>query len=799
MSDAPKTEAARFTPDEVIAKQRNRQLLVVSVIIVVLAAAVWGTRMTRTAEAPLKEVSLIGGTKEDPRVKKEDIGRIQIWKGPDGEKLELVREGDDWRVPSRFNAPATREDVDSLITRIYDSSRLNRASTTTQTQFINYSLNDEDAVHLRLEGAQGKEFLHVLVGRAEGGMRDFVRIAGEGAPEGVFELTGLGGQFDTLYGALNLDAKGQPAAKRWINTKSFAPLPFEAVAQEITIQDDHNALTFNRESGSDPAADQWLLTSPRKGEADGTNVRAIVDALSNYHASDIAARVEDAAKFDLVAPAKELSIKYTVGEKMTTMHLYFGKKNDNGEIAVLLKTADKGEFIYWASDFVLTRIFRPTLEFMRKVRINLIPDGVNVDTLNVQDGDATLALTRESVGAVPVWKMTAPLEMEADRVKVSNLLTTLNTLQGYPDSSEFDRSALELGPGLSKRVVTAVYPVTRPADDSDGDDEPDTPDGDETTPAETPEETPAETTPKLKTAILYFGKMQQGELPVLRVIDGVEQMYWVKADAGDALFQSATDYVKPTDVALVGAGKKASVVRVAKDEAVLELTSAPDAQGQVQWRIQQPWDEIADQASADALLRAAQNLRGAKLPQPLDKAAYGLGEGLSKRQLDLQLKAGETTSNVVLYIGSKLSGLHTGMVVRADGAEEFWLFSTGQLFELFASPADYKVLGTFDVKVRHILLTWKGRAPGLAPKDPNRTEEQAHELANDIVRRTIEGEDFVELQKQYNEDSDPTHVYDVSPTSGLVKPFTRLSSELKVGEVGIVESNYGLHVIKRIE
>ena len=72
-------------------------------------------------------------------------------------------------------------------------------------------------------------------------------------------------------------------------------------------------------------------------------------------------------------------------------------------------------------------------------------------------------------------------------------------------------------------------------------------------------------------------------------------------------------------------------------------------------------------------------------------------------------------------------------------------------------------------------------------------------MAEDIVKRARAGEDFVELQKQYNEDGDATHVYDVSPTESLVKPFLRLSSELKVGEVGTVESNFGIHVIKRIE
>ncbi|MCA8917001.1 MAG: DUF4340 domain-containing protein [Planctomycetes bacterium] len=799
------TTAARFTPDEVIAKQRNRQLMVVSAIIVVLAILVWVTRATKTVEEPLKEVTLVGGTTQDPAFHKEDIKRIQVWVGKDGAKLELNRDGDDWRVPSRFNAPADKADVDSLITRIFDSARLNRASTTTTTQFISYSLNDEDAVHLRLESDKGAELLHVMVGHADGATRDFVRLAGADAPEGIFELTGLGGQFDTLYGALNLDSSGKPDAKRWVSTKAFEPLPFEAVVQEFTVKDGERSMVFQRKPGSDPAAEEWELVSPRKGDAEGQSVRAITDALQNYHAGDIAGRAEDAAKFELVSPGKEVTIKYTVGEKMTTAHLYFGTKNADGDIAVMLKTANTGEFIYWAGEYVLSRIFRPTTEFMRKVRLNLIPDGVTPDSLTVQDGDSNVALEREAVGAVSNWKMTAPLAMEVDRVKVSNLQTTLNTMQGYPDDGTFDRAALEVGPGFSRRWVTAVYPAkTAGGSDEDGDDTPDNPEaekpGDEKPADEKPAEEPTKPeVPKVKTATLYFGKTQQGEIPVLRVIDGAEQLYWVKADAISALFVPAGDYLKLTDVSLAKTGQKPSTIRVANGDAVLQLSYSADAQGQMQWRIQQPWDEMADQGSADGLNRALQMLRGAKLAEALDKTKYKLGEGVSTQQVDLQLKEGEELKGTTLYVGEKMQGLRTGLIVRTDGTEEYWLFPAAQLFELFVSPADFKVMGAFEGKVRHILVTWKGKAQGLVPKDPERTEEQAWELANDILSRAKAGEDFVELQKQYNEDSDATHVYDVSPTAGLVKPFLRLASELKVDEVGIVESQFGIHVIKRIE
>ncbi|MCB9933973.1 MAG: DUF4340 domain-containing protein [Planctomycetes bacterium] len=798
MADESKSEtsAARFTPDEVIAKQRNKQLMIISGIIVVLAGLVALTRSTHETESPLKEETLVGGTRDEPALKKADVKRVQVWKGPQGDKFELARDGEEWRVPARFNAPADKADVESLLTRVFDAGRLNRPSTTTAAQYLNYSLNDEDAVHLRLAGDSDRELLHILIGRAEGGSRDFVRLAGEGAPEGIFELTGAGGSFDTLYSALKLDAEGKPQPGRWVSTSGFEPMPYTAVARQLTIRDGEQAMTFARKPGSDETADEWQLTSPRKGEADGAAVRGVIDALMNYHAEDIAGRDTEAGKFGLVPSDKQVTILYTEGEQQNTAQLYFGRK-EGGRVAVMLKTANKGEFIYWAGDFVLSRVFRSTPEFMRKVRLNLIPDGVNPDSLTVQEGDQTVKLVRESVGATVSWKLEQPLKLDADRMAVSNLLTSLNTMQGYPVSDSVDRNALGVGPGLSKRVITALYPDKKEGD-QDGDDTPDQP-GEEKTVDEQPKEKPAETGPKLKTAVLYFGITQQGEVPVLRVVDGVEQLYWIKADTAAGLFQPAAEYVKPDELNLLKPGLKLTDVRVVNGEAVLQLLQKEQPGGQMEWSIVQPWDEVADQQQADALVRALSRLQGAKLAEPLDKQARELGDGLSKRQLELRLGGGGEPQTVGLYVGNGQHGLVAALLRRADGTEEYWLLKSGDLFQLFVSPADYRVLGMFSGKVRHILVSWKGKAPGVGLKDAERSETQARELADSILKRAQGGEDFIELQKQFNEDGDATAVYDVGPTEQLVKPFLRLSSQLKVGEVGVVESQFGLHVIKRIE
>ena len=41
--------------------------------------------------------------------------------------------------------------------------------------------------------------------------------------------------------------------------------------------------------------------------------------------------------------------------------------------------------------------------------------------------------------------------------------------------------------------------------------------------------------------------------------------------------------------------------------------------------------------------------------------------------------------------------------------------------------------------------------------------------------------------------------YEVTPEAGLVKPFLIMSLRLNVGELGVVRTEFGMHIIKRVE
>lgn len=109
------------------------------------------------------------------------------------------------------------------------------------------------------------------------------------------------------------------------------------------------------------------------------------------------------------------------------------------------------------------------------------------------------------------------------------------------------------------------------------------------------------------------------------------------------------------------------------------------------------------------------------------------------------------------------------------------------------------------VKVRHVLVSWKELATPHHAVDPraiSRTEEQARELARLVLQKVQAGESMTALMAQYSEDPGSAEsgiTYEVSPEAGMVSQFKSLSLRLQVGQAGIVKSDFGYHIIQRVE
>jgi len=108
-------------------------------------------------------------------------------------------------------------------------------------------------------------------------------------------------------------------------------------------------------------------------------------------------------------------------------------------------------------------------------------------------------------------------------------------------------------------------------------------------------------------------------------------------------------------------------------------------------------------------------------------------------------------------------------------------------------------------KIKHILIGWNDGTGDDGRKDQRamkRTKKDAEDLIRSVLEQIKSGTDFDELMKKFSEDpgsASSARAYDVSPEAQLVIEFKQLGLRLKIGEVGVVQSEYGFHIMKRVE
>ncbi|MGN6109891.1 MAG: peptidylprolyl isomerase [Kofleriaceae bacterium] len=108
---------------------------------------------------------------------------------------------------------------------------------------------------------------------------------------------------------------------------------------------------------------------------------------------------------------------------------------------------------------------------------------------------------------------------------------------------------------------------------------------------------------------------------------------------------------------------------------------------------------------------------------------------------------------------------------------------------------------TQHAKVKHILLGWSG-ANTDDPRGKERSRADLEKLVKATVAKLTKGAKIEPLMKELSEDPGSAasgNAYDATPDAGLVTPFKELSLRLKLNEVGVVKTQFGIHIIQRVE
>jgi len=108
---------------------------------------------------------------------------------------------------------------------------------------------------------------------------------------------------------------------------------------------------------------------------------------------------------------------------------------------------------------------------------------------------------------------------------------------------------------------------------------------------------------------------------------------------------------------------------------------------------------------------------------------------------------------------------------------------------------------TQKAKVKHILLGWTE-----VHADDERGKKRDRATLEKLVKATVaklkKGDKIEPLMTELSEDTGSAKSgisYDVTPDAGLVPPFKNLSLRLKLNEVGVVKTDFGIHIIQRVE
>lgn len=112
---------------------------------------------------------------------------------------------------------------------------------------------------------------------------------------------------------------------------------------------------------------------------------------------------------------------------------------------------------------------------------------------------------------------------------------------------------------------------------------------------------------------------------------------------------------------------------------------------------------------------------------------------------------------------------------------------------------------TNHARVKHILISWAAKLEGKPGADARATARSQHDAERQIralQKQIAAGANFETLMGLHSEDPGSAtsgESYEVSPDAQLVIEFRQLGLRLDVDEVGVVESDYGYHLIKRVE
>ncbi len=389
----------------------------------------------------------------------EDIDKIELWAGakPD-EKVILVRDGDDWRVRTHFDAPARQEDVDTFIEDLLGLRGEFRDRAPDEALRERYEIGTDAAFHVAAYAGTGDEAeVHVLFGRAPDFRTVFVRRAG--GDEIYVEQTNLRRE----AGVFSDDTEAVPEADNWLD---MTVLDLEQAALErITLQLPDKAFALAKqavESETDgaegegaatvltPAEFKWVLADTATGvELKEQGLQNLLNKAASLTATDIVDPGE-LASYGLDTPAYRIELAVADEDDVV---LEAGRPDTEGPGYLRVAGAEP-EVVYELSTFNFEQLFPAGETIFELPRLAL--DTADMQEIRVASPDSTVTLSKGDSG----WSVVAPaFDLSPQTATLSGAASTLANWQpvdvalGDVDAGPFDTAITVTLDGTTRQIT----------------------------------------------------------------------------------------------------------------------------------------------------------------------------------------------------------------------------------------------------------------------------------------------------------------------------------------------------------
>lgn len=297
-------------------------------------------------------------------------------------------------------------------------------------------------------------------------------------------------------------------------------------------------------------------------------------------------------------------------------------------------------------------------------------------------------------------------------------------------------------------------------------------------------------------------KMQEDAL----ILASMEQSYFnlIKAGVGATLKDGELAYHTESDKVSI------NFVKVPYTAVADSLIKVSDSE--IEAYIKAHEDEFTDEASRDVRYvlfeEKASDADVAEITASLKKLLEPSVVYNQETQTNDTIAGFAGVADVAAFVGANSDLPYSDNFVTKEGlpaayAEELYRLNEGEVFGPYEDGEYYRLSrmmgkkANASVKASHILLAYDGAQA--APKSP-RTKEEAKAKAEELLAQLkANGEDFAKLALEYSDDPGSASrggTYDNIPQGQMVPAFNDYIFNNAKGALGIVETDFGYHVIR---